>query len=339
MGQPKISIGMPLYNSERFLNQAFDSLLKQDYENIEIIISDNASTDRTANICSSYSESDKRIQYHRNDLNIGACENFNRVLSMATGEYYMWAAYDDLWEPSYISELITLLEIDPMNALAFALETRIDEDGNKKCSFDSLKLLFSGNENRVTRILKFIWFPNQEALASLFYGIYRTEIIQNAGGLQDFEKEYWGRDLHTLLRVLLSGRFVCNNKLLFSKRVMTVKQNIWPQMEAVLPLAQVLIKSHKLLFRKKQNDKSEDDLSSCPKVLLKLNELLKTFHRWREIYYGYLQIISNSDLTKHQKFLLKVLTYIKCLWKQMFEFYRFPRAIIRNRYKKTIIDR
>lgn len=113
-----VSIGMPVYNGERYIVEALDSLLAQDYENFELIISDNASTDRTQGICLEYTSRDKRIRYYRNETNMGALWNFNRVFELSSGEYFMWASHDDLWRPHFISELVGLLEATPSAVLA-----------------------------------------------------------------------------------------------------------------------------------------------------------------------------------------------------------------------------
>src|SRR3989442_1198286 len=98
--KPLVSIGLPIYNGERYLRQALDSLLSQAYENFELIVSDNASDDATPEICAAYAARDARIKYFRAPTNMGAVWNFNRVFELAGGEFFMWAAHDDLWHPS-----------------------------------------------------------------------------------------------------------------------------------------------------------------------------------------------------------------------------------------------
>ena len=92
---PLVSIGVPVFNGEKGLAKALDSLLEQDYDKLEIIISDNASTDRTEALCLEYAEKDQRIRYVRQTENIGGVYNFKFVLDEAVGEYFMWAAHDD----------------------------------------------------------------------------------------------------------------------------------------------------------------------------------------------------------------------------------------------------
>lgn len=106
-----ISIGMPVYNGERFIGQALDSLLAQDYGNFELTISDNASTDRTQEVCLEYAARDVRIRYCRNEMNMGAIWNFNRVFELSSGEYFMWAAHDDYWDTRYLQSCLEAFDI------------------------------------------------------------------------------------------------------------------------------------------------------------------------------------------------------------------------------------
>jgi len=106
---PLVSVGMPVYNGERFLAETLDSLLAQDYPNLEVVISDNASSDSTWEICRQYAATDKRIRLHRNTHNIGILANFRLAMHLSDGPYFMWAAHDDLWEPSCISTLASVL--------------------------------------------------------------------------------------------------------------------------------------------------------------------------------------------------------------------------------------
>jgi glycosyltransferase involved in cell wall biosynthesis len=96
---PKVSIGMPVYNGEPFIREALDSLLAQTFTDFELIISDNASTDGTEAICREYAAKDDRIRYVRQPENRGALANFQFVLDEAVGEYFMWAAADDIRAP------------------------------------------------------------------------------------------------------------------------------------------------------------------------------------------------------------------------------------------------
>jgi glycosyltransferase involved in cell wall biosynthesis len=126
---PVLSVGLFVYNGERFLEKALDSLLGQTFQDFELIISDNASSDATEQICRSYAERDARIQYHRNAENMGAGWNVRRVYSLATGKYFKWAAHDDFCEPQLFEKCIAALERDPSLVVAQSKVRVIDENG------------------------------------------------------------------------------------------------------------------------------------------------------------------------------------------------------------------
>lgn len=126
---PRLSIGLPVYNGERFLKFALDSLIGQTYTDFELIISDNASTDGTMRICQDYAARDARIRYYRNIENIGAAANFNRVFELARGEFFKWAAADDVISPNFLESCIEVLDRDPSVILAYSKVDRISTSG------------------------------------------------------------------------------------------------------------------------------------------------------------------------------------------------------------------
>ena len=126
---PKVSIGMPIYNGEQFLPQTLDSLLNQTFKNFELIISDNASSDGTQDICQQYAAQDSRIRYVRQSTNLGASQNFNYVFEQASGEYFKWAAHDDLCAPAYLARCVDVLDRDSEVILCYTQGQAIDEKG------------------------------------------------------------------------------------------------------------------------------------------------------------------------------------------------------------------
>lgn len=107
---PLVSVGLPIRNEEEYLAETLDGLLAQDYSNFEIVISDNASTDRTHEICLWYAARDPRISYHRQEHNNGAPENFNETFRRSSGEYFTWASGHDRRAPSAIRSCVEVLE-------------------------------------------------------------------------------------------------------------------------------------------------------------------------------------------------------------------------------------
>ncbi len=113
MSNPKVSVGVPVYNGEKYVRQALDSLLAQDFDDFEIVICDNASTDGTAEICQSYAAKDPRIRYFRNESNIGASPNYSRTFELARGQYFKWCAHDDRCHPNFLSRCVAVLDAAP----------------------------------------------------------------------------------------------------------------------------------------------------------------------------------------------------------------------------------
>ena len=108
--KPLVSVGIPVYNGERFIRQALDSVLRQTYDNLEVIISDNASTDKTGEICLEYAARDRRIQYHRSPVNLGVIANFRRAFELSAGDYFMWAAADDVRPTTAVEDCVVALQ-------------------------------------------------------------------------------------------------------------------------------------------------------------------------------------------------------------------------------------
>src|SRR5688572_22439365 len=110
---PLLSVGMPVFNEGRSIANALDAILVQTYSNIEVIVSDNASTDATSDICLDYERRDSRVRYHRNSENFGGAENFNRAFALASGKYFCWAAGHDERTPDFGARCVEVLERDP----------------------------------------------------------------------------------------------------------------------------------------------------------------------------------------------------------------------------------
>lgn len=129
---PQVSIGMPVYNGEKFLREALESVCAQTFTDFELIISDNASTDSTEAICREYAAKDKRIRYVRQPANFGAKANFEYVLDEALGTYFMWLGDDDWLDGNYISSCVNQLNFDPRLTLVSGMPRYYH---NRKCAY------------------------------------------------------------------------------------------------------------------------------------------------------------------------------------------------------------
>lgn len=138
---PRVSIGLPVYNGERYIREALDSVLAQTFKHFELIISDNASTDRTAEICRAYVKADPRIKYFRNEENLGAAANYNRVFRLSSGTYFKWTAHDDIMAPAFLERCVEMLDCYPSAVLCYPKTLIIDENGERIEHYaDNLKL-------------------------------------------------------------------------------------------------------------------------------------------------------------------------------------------------------
>jgi len=125
--KPRVSIGLPVYNGDRFLGEAIESVLAQTFCDFELLISDNGSTDSTSAISSRYAAQDARIRHLRQDTNQGASWNFNHVFEQSSGEFFVWLAHDDVWHPDFLRSGVDSFDADPSVVLAFSNVTLIDE--------------------------------------------------------------------------------------------------------------------------------------------------------------------------------------------------------------------
>ena len=173
-GGPLVSIGMPVYNGERFVRQALESILIQDYGNFELIISDNASTDSTSKICQRYADRDARIRYVRNETNLGASPNHKRVFEMGRGDYFKWAAHDDECLPTFLSRCMSVFGEAPQSVvLVYPQSLIIDEEGRMIREYHaSIEAKAARPHRRLASVL------NNVVLGTPAYGVMRATALK-----------------------------------------------------------------------------------------------------------------------------------------------------------------
>lgn len=204
---PIVSVGIPVYNADKTLARAIESIIKQDYTNLEIIISDNCSTDSTFSICARYAEIDPRIQYTCLDENRGAVANFNNVFNLSSGEFFMWVAHDDFHEPTFISECIKSFEGKPEAALCAPKMRGITSPGAKNSWLADLSS-FTQRGSVVSQYFETLrHFP-----AVAFYGLYRSSMIRKTL----LFTPVIGSDLLFIQNLSLYGSFIGCDQVLFT---------------------------------------------------------------------------------------------------------------------------
>ena len=211
-----IFIGMPVYNSARFISDAIDSLRKQTYTHWSLLISDNASEDETLEICKKYCRIDNRITYHRQDKNIGAINNFKYLLDRANSNYFTWMAADDLWHPEFLSSCIRLLNENRDIGMAFSNIVNIDSFGRIIRTYPSFEK-FSG-KNSFRTIFNYVKDPEILGKANLIYSVYRLEICKKVWNVSSLSDE-WGSDMCFVLAAISRSGLCISNKVLFQKRI------------------------------------------------------------------------------------------------------------------------
>ena len=210
--QPLVSIGMPVYNGERFLEIALNSLLAQTFRDFELIISDNGSTDKTEGICRQYANTDRRIRYFRNEQNLGAGWNFDRVAELATGKYFKWACHDDVCDREFLQRCVDILEQDPSIVLAYPKTLIIDEHGSEIEKHEDRFDLQSPHPAERFKIYHHLVRYGHECHP--FHGLIRRDVLAQLLPLGSYPSS----DLVLLGKLALYGKFYEVPSYLFWKR-------------------------------------------------------------------------------------------------------------------------
>jgi glycosyltransferase involved in cell wall biosynthesis len=213
--RPRLSIGMPVYNGENFLTEAIEAILAQSYTDFELIIADNASSDRTGVICEAYAAKDRRIKYYRSDRNIGVHRNYNRVFQFATGEYFRWATHDDICAPEGIEKCVEVLEQNPDVVLCYTKTKLIDEHGIVlPQNYDENPLLTHSSQPHIRFRNLIIDSFSRPYRGQQLFGVMRTNVAATTPLLGD----YSGADKVFLARMSLLGKYYEVPEYLFFNR-------------------------------------------------------------------------------------------------------------------------
>jgi glycosyltransferase involved in cell wall biosynthesis len=209
--KPRVSIGLPVFNGEKYLEHALDSILTQTYRDFELIIADNASTDQTQHICRAYAAKDDRIRYHRNEKNIGAAPNHNLVFKLASSPYFKWLAHDDLMAPDYLLKCLSAFDENPSLALCHSKTRKIDEYGKSIGTYShTLKI---DSPKLYERFGALIYLEKKPAWCMIF-GVIRSNILKKTALFGD----YISSDMTLLAEISLHGPFCEVPEYLYSRR-------------------------------------------------------------------------------------------------------------------------
>jgi glycosyltransferase involved in cell wall biosynthesis len=222
-----VSVGVPVYNGEKYLVETLESLLAQNLKEFEIVISDNASTDRTAEICQSYQAKDPRVRYFRNEQNIGAALNFNRVFELSSAAFFHAGACDDLYAPGFLERCADALSRDSSAVLSHTRTIMVDDRGqpllfdrDRNCYLDHhgqylmtpVPPYIARAASPEMRFREVLW---EMGWALPLSGLIRREALLRTSGYGN----YFGADKVILAELALLGSFHHIDEDLFAKRV------------------------------------------------------------------------------------------------------------------------
>lgn len=208
----RVGIGVPVYNGGAMLRESLECLRTQDFEDIEVLLGDNASTDETGDICAEYAARDSRFRHIRRPENLGSLGNFQALRRESSGELFCWRAYDDLSAPDFLTRLVALFD-DPGAKLAVS-EVRTEADDRGAPRVTAFRV--PPQAPRIARVRHQLFSSH----ASWIYGLWHRETL---AGLQDrVHRDYphaWGWDHLTLLPVILDGGVRGTNATHFLQRI------------------------------------------------------------------------------------------------------------------------
>lgn len=231
--QVPLTIGVPVYNGGALFADMLDSMLAQTYRDFRILVLDNASTDETGELARAYAARDTRVTYVRNDQNIGAAPNFNRVFELAEpGPLFKWAAHDDIYAPTYVERCVEALATRPGTVLAYSIVDVIDESGTDQlfqhASYGrGVIKRFVDDQGRPGLVMgpwglaegpspvdRYRELLNQMIACFPLFGVIRTEALKRSGLIRG----YYGSDRALLAELVLQGPFHQVRERLYTNR-------------------------------------------------------------------------------------------------------------------------
>lgn len=212
----RLFIGMPVRNGARFIRQALESLCAQSYVDWQLLVSDNASTDETIDICQEFVRADERITMVMQERDIGAADNFLYLMERAEGELFLWAAADDLWAPSFLETCVSALDAHPDIGMAFTGVENIDYSGMPIRQYQKLAALAGGPT--VCTVARYLYQPEILGKANLIHSVMRLNLCRRVSAKVGFP-DCWGPDMALVLGFVAAGGVHIDERVLFRKRI------------------------------------------------------------------------------------------------------------------------
>jgi glycosyltransferase involved in cell wall biosynthesis len=205
-----LTIGVPVFNGERYLATALAGIQAQTFTDFEVVIGDNASTDRTPEIAAEFAAADPRFRYVRRDRNIGLVPNFNRLFTDTTGEFFAWHAADDQTDPEFYGACVGLLQVHP-DAAAATSEILLIDGAGEVLGPDPERI----RADHPDRVVRFTELASFSHYAQFTYGVYRRSMMARTRLMLPF---FWTSDRLFLAELALQGTLVRDPRRLFFVR-------------------------------------------------------------------------------------------------------------------------
>ncbi|MEM0990351.1 MAG: glycosyltransferase family 2 protein [Pseudomonadota bacterium] len=195
----RVGVGVPVFNGGAMLRQSLECLRTQSFEDIEVLMGDNASTDDTGNICAEFAARDSRFVHIRRPENLGSLPNFADLRQRSTAPLFMWRAYDDLSSQNFVAELVDCFDRDPSLRLAVC-DIHSKADDRDRARIFPYRPAASGP--RVVGALHRMFFSH----ASWIYGLWHRETLAATQDRTFADYQHaWGWDHLCMLPVMLDG--------------------------------------------------------------------------------------------------------------------------------------
>lgn len=212
--RPRLSIGLPVYNGEDYLRQSLEAVLGQTYEDFELVISSNASTDATDDICRSYQARDPRIRFFRQQRNIGAARNHDFVFQQSRGELFKWVSADDLYARELVARCVAILDKHPEAVLAHSWTAAVDGEGEL---FQAMEYPLATDSPDAPERFRSMLFDGDlpgAICAGDFYGVVRSDVLRKVKPHDSF----YNADRTYMSELVLHGPFLQVPEWLYFRR-------------------------------------------------------------------------------------------------------------------------
>ncbi len=207
---------MPVYNGEKIIIKAINSILDQTFQDWKLFISDDNSKDNTENICRNFAKNDIRIKYYRQKENLGLFNNFKFVLDKADAKYFIWCAQDDIREHTYLETCIKHLE--KKQNLGFATTRMAAIDSFDRILIEELELTKLSGKPGIINVARYILQPEILGKCNLMYGLFRTKVARDTWNAYP-QRRVWGQDYMFSLALISRFEIYIDEKILWKKRM------------------------------------------------------------------------------------------------------------------------